>query len=160
MIARSVRLQALARFDALQALLRTEQWQTLSRSMLAKALAGLDERGLNILLPADASWSVDGFYAALQSALADQTTTADSVLPMLWSVQYADATVNADNRYANWSSGFADGSLNDYFAGDYALDASYNAMDNFSSDAFTGWIQNYALDPSYFADDYATTQFV
>ena len=159
MLSSSIRLQALVRFDALQALLRAEQMQANSHSVLAQALTGLDERGFNLFL-LDAVLSTDDIAGAWGLLLADASSVDDAVLPLQWGVLLDDTSATAEARSVDWYGSFAEGAPADYFAGDYALDPTYNAVDNFSSDAFTGGLQNYAIDPSYFAGDYATTLFV
>lgn len=153
----------------LLALLHAEQWLAMARPgttraelnyVLARAMAALDERGLNPLLDDDASSSTDDFMAALTVALADATTTADALLPFQWASLRNENLTTSEAWSTHSALVFADGAPPDYFAGDYSLSGDYNGMDNFSSDAFAGFIQNYAADPSYFSGDYATTQFL
>jgi hypothetical protein len=128
--------------------LTVEQWALLSRpgvtqatvsSILMQAFPGLDERGLNALLT-DSVVSLDAWTAGMLSTLLDASTLQDSLQPVQWLARYSDSSSTAEAYPASLASVLSHASV--------------------SSDALSGAIQNYALDPSYFSGDYATTQFL
>lgn len=121
------------------------------RYVLARAMAALDERGLNQFLNDDSS-SIDAFLAALTIVLADATTTTDTLLPFQWESLRNDNLTTQEAWTANSALVFADGAPADYFAGDYSLSGDYNATDNFSSDAYAAALASDWADNSVAVD--------
>ena len=150
------------------ALLNSEQWALLTRpgmtqaiahSILAQAFPSLDERELNLFLH-DGVFSRDTYFAEVASLVTDATASTDVLHAVDMGAVVASYSGSGDSQYAGVSWGIYEGGLANYFLEDYVLDSSYNVPNNWSTDVFSGWVQNYALDPSYFAGDYASTQFI